>query len=86
MKPRDPPAIFSAYSSWRGLATAQTVTPRLSEGFTVYDAKGQWMNPQTQSIGQQKTKVIVVATAHTPPFRARSEELTAAYRERFYQQ
>jgi len=69
---------------WQGFLE-QTVTPRLSDGFTVYDAYGQWMNPQTHSIGREKTKVIVAAAPDTPAVRARVGELTAFYRDRFQQ-
>jgi hypothetical protein len=70
---------------WRSFL-GQTVTPRLPNGFTVYDADGQWMDPRTHSVSREKTKVMVVAVDDTPEIRMQIEELTAAYRQRFHQQ
>jgi Protein of unknown function (DUF3574) len=69
---------------WRSFL-ARAVTPRFPDGFTVYDGYGQWMNPQTQSIGREKTKVVVIATEDTPALRTRIEELSGIYRTRFHQ-
>ena len=71
-------------SEWQSFLE-QTVTPRLADGFTVYDAYGQWMDPQTHSIGREKTKVLVVAAPDDPVVRARIGELMAIYRTRFKQ-
>jgi hypothetical protein len=64
----------------------QTVTPLFPDGFTVYDAYGQWMNPRTHSISREKTKVIVIATEDSPVVRTRIDELSNIYRDRFHQQ
>ena len=42
----------------------QVVTP-LPDGFTAFDADGQWINPATRRIIRQRTKVIIVATPAT---------------------
>lgn len=64
---------------------ADTVTPALPRGFTVYDAYGQWMDPATRVIGREATEVIEVAEADTPEFRARVAGIADAYRRRFEQ-
>ncbi len=63
---------------------ADTVTPRLPGGFTVFDAYGQWQGPG-QAIGRERTKVILVAAEDSPAFRAGVAEIAAAYRARFKQ-
>lgn len=64
---------------------ADTVTPALPDGFTVYDAYGQWRDPATRMIGREPTKVIEVAGDDSPDFRARVAAIAAAYRRRFAQ-
>lgn len=66
--------------------TAQVVTPHLPDGFTVFDAYGQWMNPATQRISQERTKVIVVAMPDTPSGDAAVKAIKNAYRTQFHQQ
>ena len=41
------------------------VTTLFPDGFTVYDGYGQWLNPKTQAISRDPTKVVVIATADT---------------------
>src|SRR4051812_38962186 len=43
----------------------QVVTPHLPDGFTAFDADGQWMNPTTHRIAKERSKVIVVALPDT---------------------
>lgn len=64
---------------------ADTVTPALPSGFTVYDAYGQWMDKATQVIGRESTKVVVAVEDDNPDFRARVANLADAYRGRFDQ-
>lgn len=65
---------------------ADTVTPRLPDGFTVYDAYGQWLNPRTQGISREDTKVIMVAGEDTPEFRNAVQDVAERGRKRFSQQ
>ena len=64
---------------------ADTITPALPNGFTIYDAYGQYLDKRTGSIGREATEVLVVAADDTPEFRARVAALTEAYRRRFDQ-
>ena len=64
---------------------ADTITPALPAGFTLYAASGQWQDPATQVIGREPTQVLVVAAPDSPEFRAGIEAIAAAYRRRFQQ-
>ena len=61
-------------------------TRQLPDGFTVYDAYGQWMDPATHRISHERTRVIMVADADSAEFRARVAALAATYKRRFHQQ
>jgi Protein of unknown function (DUF3574) len=63
----------------------QVVTPHLPDGFTVFDADGQWMNPATRRITREKTKVIVVALPDTEAAAPAIAAVRDAYRTRFHQ-
>ena len=66
--------------------TQQVVTPRLPDGFTAFDAEGQWMNPATHRIIAERTKVIVVAVPDTPATISAIAAIKDAYRRQFHQQ
>ncbi len=70
--------------AWRSFLR-RTVTPRFPDGFTVYDADGQWTDPRTKSIKREKTKVLMIAAEDTPVVLGRIEELSRAYKTRFRQ-
>jgi hypothetical protein len=62
------------------------VTPNLPDGFTVFDAYGQWMQPATQRVAKENTKVIVVAVPDTEAARSAITVVKDAYRSEFHQQ
>jgi hypothetical protein len=64
---------------------AGTVTPRFPDGFTVYDARGQWTDPNTRRLTREATKVIEIAAPDTPLVRSRVAQIAQDYRRRFYQ-
>lgn len=64
----------------------QNVTPRFPDGFTVYDAYGQWLNPASHAIARESTKVIVIATVDTPDVRTKITAVSESYRRLFHQQ
>jgi hypothetical protein len=64
---------------------AGTVTPRFPDGFTVYDARGQWTDPKTGRLTREATKVIEIAAPDTPLVRSRVAQIAQDYRRRFYQ-
>lgn len=71
--------------AWRSFLR-EAVTPRFPDGFTAYDARGQWMNPKTRAVGREATKVVEIAAADTPDLQSKIAALTALYRKRFHQQ
>lgn len=64
----------------------QHVTTLFPDGFTVYDGYGQWLNPKTQAISRDPTKVVVIAAVDTPEVHAKVAELSEAYRHLFHQE
>ena len=64
----------------------QVVTPHLPDGFTAFDADGQWMNPATRRIIRQRTKVIIVAMPATDAAASAIATVRDAYRTQFHQQ
>ena len=65
--------------------TAEVVTPNLPDGFTAFDADGQWMNPETHQISQDRTKVIFAAVIDTTMTRTAIARIKDEYRQRFHQ-
>jgi hypothetical protein len=64
---------------------ASVVTPRFPDGFTVYDAYGQWWNQRSSSIVREQSKVILVVVADSQGARARILEVSEIYRRKFRQ-
>jgi len=75
--------------NWDRFLTAE-VTPRFPDGLTVYDARGQWKNPQTGAISRERSKVVMIAMPPDQGNEAKNEtklqEIIAAYKTRFRQQ
>jgi hypothetical protein len=60
------------------------VTPRLPDGFTVLDGRGQWRERDGGPITREATKVLVVALSDNRE-RQRVDEIAEAYKARFLQ-
>lgn len=73
-----------SHRAWQSFL-ADTITPSLPDGFTVYDANGQYMNKETHGIGREPTEVVEVAADDTEEFRLRIASVVDAYRRRFEQ-
>lgn len=71
-------------AEWDDFA-AREITPRFADGFTVFDARGQWMNPRTWVIGREASWVVRVAVPVGVDVSGRVEAVSAAYRVRFRQ-
>jgi len=72
-------------ASWaRFLATE--VTPRFPDGFTVFDAKGQWREPGAQKISRERSKVLTIALPPSADNDERLQKIIEAYKTRFKQQ
>jgi len=72
-------------AAWRDFL-ARSVTPKFPDGFTVYDALGQWRDPRTRVVQREPSKVIEIAASDTAEFRARLETVRKDYAARFHQQ
>jgi hypothetical protein len=72
-------------AEWDAFA-ADTVTPNFPDGFTVFDGDGQWQNPQTGTIGRERTKILLVAAKRAPDLARRLTTVIDAYKTRFHQQ
>lgn len=72
-------------ADWRDFVSA-TVAPRFPDGFTIYDAAGQWMDRQTRHIIVEPSKVIMIAVADLPASREKLQAVVSLYRSRFHQQ
>ena len=64
----------------------RVVTPHLPDGFTAFDADGQWMNPATHHIAKERTKVIIVALPNAPEAASAIAAVSDAYRAHYRQQ
>ena len=62
------------------------ITPRFPDGFTVFDAYGQWRNPTSKRIVGQPSKIVRIVLPGHPEDVARLNEIAEAYKVRFKQQ
>jgi len=65
---------------------ADEVTPRFPDGLTVYDARGQWRNPETKKISRERSKVVMIAMPPAEDNQTRLDAVIEAYKTRFKQQ
>jgi hypothetical protein len=75
--------------NWTRFVDAE-ITPRFPDGLTVYDARGQWKNPQTGTISRERSKMVMIAmppdAGNEAKNDAKLQEIIAAYKTRFRQQ
>ena len=71
--------------AWTRFLSA-AVTPRFPDGFTVYDAQGQWMDPKMPKPSQERTKVVEIAAPDSLAARTAITDIARSYRESFHQQ
>ncbi len=71
--------------NWNRFVDAE-VTPRFPDGLTIYDARGQWRNPQTSKISRERSKVVMIAMPPDAGNEAKLQEIIEAYKTRFKQQ
>jgi hypothetical protein len=72
-------------AEWADFA-ARVVTPNLPDGFTAFDAAGQWQNPTSRRIVREPTKVLIVAVPDAPASAAAIKAVEDAYKAQFHQQ
>ncbi len=69
---------------WSSFA-AKVLTPNFPDGFTAYDAGGQWLNSETRGIVRERSKVVIVAVPSDASVAARIAAVSDAYRAQFRQ-
>jgi hypothetical protein len=72
-------------SEWTAFVR-RDVAPRFPDGFTVYEAEGQWLNPASHAVVREKSKVMIVAAEDTAEVRTKITEVSDLYRKAFHQQ
>ena len=72
-------------SEWTAFVR-HTVAPRFPDGFTVYEAEGQWLDPASHSVVRENSKVMIIATEDTAEVRTKITEVADRYRKAFHQQ
>jgi hypothetical protein len=70
---------FVTDAAWSSFA-ATVLTPAFPDGFTAYEALGQWRNPQDGRIVREKSYVVETAGPVAP-----ARTVTDAYRKTFHQ-
>ena len=65
---------------------ASEVTPRFPDGFTVFDARGQWRDPRGTKISRERSKVVTIAMPPGADNDNRLQQIVEAYKTRFKQQ
>jgi len=69
---------------WRDFS-AQVIGPAFPDGFTSFDAEGQWRDPQTGAVVRESTKILLVAVAPSPALPGTLRAVIDDYRRRFDQ-
>ena len=64
---------------------ADVLTPNFPDGFTAYDADGQWRNDTRHKIVRERSKVVIIATDPGSDMAQRLTAVTDAYRRQFHQ-
>lgn len=71
-------------AEWARFA-ANVLTPNFPDGFTAYDADGQWFDPMVKRIVRERSKVVLVAVPNDLSIAARFAAVSDAYRTQFHQ-
>ncbi|MEZ4685346.1 MAG: DUF3574 domain-containing protein [Bacteroidia bacterium] len=64
---------------------ANEVTPRFTEGLTVFQAQGQWMG-EDSLIAREQSRVVMLMYAYSDEREKAIQEIMAAYKIRFRQE
>jgi hypothetical protein len=70
---------------WSNFA-ATTLTRTFPDGFTEFDAEGQWFNAKLGKVVREPTKVVVVAAKFSPDLQSKLDAVRNAYEIAFRQQ
>jgi hypothetical protein len=64
----------------------RNVTPLFPDGFTVYEAQGQWLDPNSHAVVRERSKVMIIAADDTAEVHTKIAEVSELYRKAFHQQ
>lgn len=64
---------------------ANVLTPNFPDGFTAYDADGQWLDSAHNAIVRERSKVVIVAASADADIKSRITAVSLAYRRTFRQ-
>jgi hypothetical protein len=71
-------------AEWDDFA-ARDLTRAFPSGFTVFDAKGQWLDPRTRAVVREASRVVRVAIIPASEAVEQVEIVVGAYKKRFQQ-
>ena len=80
----DTPAGALTDEQWQSFVV-DIVTPRFPAGFTVFDGRGQWRDPQGELI-HEPTRIVEFVHDGTQQQQAAVRNVASAYKHRFNQQ
>jgi hypothetical protein len=84
---RDLPGRFPVRDVEWADFVARQVAPRFPDGFTVFDATGQWLSPTHKRVAHEATKVVrIVVPGDGPDLPKRVRDVGAMYKSRFRQE
>jgi len=72
-------------AEWSDFAS-RVIAANFPDGFTVGDGQGQWLDPKTRRVVQERSKIVIVAAAPAPDLARRTQAVIDAYRLRFHQE
>ena len=65
---------------------AREIAPRFPDGFTVFDAAGQWRDPRRGRTVREPSKVVLIVFRDAPQMQEHLDAIADAYKRRFKQQ
>jgi hypothetical protein len=65
---------------------ASDVAPRFPDGFTVFDASGEWLNPATHFASDEASKVLLILARPSDSVAADVAAIADSYKRKFRQQ
>ncbi len=71
-------------AQWAGFA-ATVIGRQFPDGFTVFDARGQWRNPATGAVGSEPTKVVQIALPIAVDPRPGIAAIEESYKQQYHQ-
>ncbi len=69
---------------WRQFV-AREVTPRFPDGLPVYEATGQWRDPQTGKVGRERSRVLRLIVTNDAAVTDKIAAVAEAYKKQFRQ-